>query len=141
MSSSAHQLKKRCEGRPFGACLSIKQVVHPPVTTANITMSTPTQSYTRSDLVLVTSANCHVGQHVVDQLLSLPNGPRVRGTVRSNATAKQIIRFYTKKGSVKDRLDVFVVPDTIKPGAFDEAVKGMVKTTSRNTLPHSSYVP
>ena len=86
-------------------------------------MTTP---FSLSDLVLVTGANSHVGQHVVDQLLGLPNGPRVRATVCSNGAAKQIVSFYKKKGIMKDRLEVLLVFDIIKPGAFDDIVKGIV---------------
>jgi uncharacterized protein YbjT (DUF2867 family) len=86
-------------------------------------MTTP---FSPSDLVLVTGANGHVGQHVVDQLLGLPNGPRVRATVCSNGAAKQMMSFYKKKGIIKDRLEVFLLFDIIKPGAFDDVVKGIV---------------
>ncbi|KZP03952.1 aldehyde reductase II [Athelia psychrophila] len=81
------------------------------------------QAYNPSDLVLVTGANGHVAQHVVDQLLALPAGPRVRATVRSNTTATQITNFYKDKDHAKNRLLVVVVPDIVVPGAFDDAVK------------------
>jgi NADPH-dependent methylglyoxal reductase len=88
----------------------------------------PKHTYNPSDLVLVTGANGHVGQHVVDQLLTLPQGPRVRATVRSGATAKQISSFYEEKPSAKGRLEVVVIPDIVKAGAFDGAVKGRLTT-------------
>ncbi|KAF7986860.1 hypothetical protein HWV62_12588 [Athelia sp. TMB] len=81
-------------------------------------------TYTQSDLVLVTGANGHVAQHVVDQLLALPGGPRVRATVRSAGTAATITQFYQDKPHAVGRLEVVVVPDIVVPGAFDEAVKG-----------------
>lgn len=83
-----------------------------------------TYSYSPSDLVLVTGANGHVAQHFVDQLLAIPGGPRVRGTVRLEASAKQISAFYAVRGIQSKRLEFVVVPDMIKEGAFDEAVKG-----------------
>jgi uncharacterized protein YbjT (DUF2867 family) len=85
-----------------------------------------THAYNQSDLVLVTGANGHVAQHVVDQLLSLPAGPRVRATVRSDATAKQIVAFYGDRASAHGRLDVVAIPDIVKSGAFDDAVKGEI---------------
>lgn len=88
-------------------------------------MSSAANQYTSSDLVLVTGANGHVGQHVIDQLLSLPNGPRVRGTVRSEGTAKQIVDLYNTKGIVKDKLEITLIANMVEPGAFDKAVKGM----------------
>jgi nucleoside-diphosphate-sugar epimerase len=81
--------------------------------------------YNNSDLVLVTGANGHVAQHVVDQLIDLPSGPRIRATVRSAATAQQIKSFYEGKGSAKGRLDIVIIPDIVKPGAFDDAVRGV----------------
>jgi uncharacterized protein YbjT (DUF2867 family) len=82
----------------------------------------PQIPYKQSDLVLVTGANGHVAQHVVDQLLALPAGPRVRATVRSEATAKHITSFYEGNLSARGRLEVVVIPDIVKPGAFDDAV-------------------
>lgn len=49
------------------------------------------------DLVLVTGANGHVAQHIVDQALDDPNGPRVRGTVRSAATRDSILQHYRQQ--------------------------------------------
>ncbi|KIM74395.1 hypothetical protein PILCRDRAFT_704037 [Piloderma croceum F 1598] len=84
-----------------------------------------THAYNSSDLVLVTGANGHVAQHVVDQLLSLPASPRVRATVRSDVAAKQIASFYKERPWAGDKLDIVVVPDIVKSGAFDDAVKGV----------------
>ena len=83
-----------------------------------------THTYQPSDLVLVTGANGHVAQHVVDQLLLVPEGPRVRATVRSDTTAKQISSFYEENRSARGRFEIVVIPDIVKPGAFDDAVKG-----------------
>ena len=85
-----------------------------------------THAYNSSDLVLVTGANGHVAQHVVDQLLSLPASPRVRATVRSDVAAKQIASFYKERPWAGDKLDIVVVPDIVKSGAFDDAVKGEI---------------
>ena len=96
-------------------------------------------SYNHSDLVLVTGANGHVAQHVVDQLLTFPDGPRVRATVRSDTTAKQIAKFYEDRISAKDKLEVVVVPDIVKCGAFDDAVKGG-SNSSHACLPRKSLL-
>lgn len=82
-------------------------------------------TYKPSDLVLVTGANGHIAQHVVDQLLALPSGPCVRAAVRSNTTATRITDFYKDKDRAKNRLQVVIVPDIVVPGAFDDAVKGV----------------
>jgi uncharacterized protein YbjT (DUF2867 family) len=86
-------------------------------------------SYKQADLVLVTGANGFIAQHVVDQLLARPTGPRVRATVRSDGTAKQITSFYADLFA-KGRLEVVVIPDIAKPGAFDDAVKGVLPRVS-----------
>ena len=75
-------------------------------------------------IYLVTGANGFIAQHVVDQLLALSTGPRVRATVRSDITAKQITSFYADKDLARGRLEVVVIPDIVKPGAFDDAVIG-----------------
>jgi uncharacterized protein YbjT (DUF2867 family) len=96
-------------------------------------------TYNHSDLVLVTGANGHVAQHVVDQLLTLPDGPRVRATVRSDVIAKQIAKFYEGRISAKDKLEVVVVPNIVKHGAFDDAVKGE-NNSSHASLPRKSLL-
>lgn len=93
--------------------------VHPPTTSSHIVMS----DFTSNDLVLVTGANGHVAQHVVDQLLQIPNGPRVRGTVRREATVNEIKHHYEGKIPA-GRLEVVVVEDLTAPGAFDAAMTG-----------------
>jgi NAD(P)-dependent dehydrogenase (short-subunit alcohol dehydrogenase family) len=87
-------------------------------------------AYKQSDLVLVTGANGFIAQHVVDQLLALPAGPRVRATVRSDGTAKQIASFYADNPLAKGRLEVVVIPDIAKPGAFNDAVKSVLPPAS-----------
>lgn len=75
-----------------------------------------------SDIVLVTGANGHATQHVVDHLLALPNGPRVRATVRSESSAFQQESFFSKAIS-SERLSVVRIPDLITPSAFDGPYK------------------
>lgn len=75
------------------------------------------------DLILVTGANGHVAQHVVDQLLHLPSGPRVRGTVRSEGKAEAIRAHYNGTAAAA-RLELVVVDDIVAEGAFDDAVRG-----------------
>lgn len=79
-------------------------------------------SFTSKDLVLVTGANGHTAQHVVDQLLALPSAPRVRGVVRSQARVAEIRKYY--KDLDPQRLDLVVVKDMTPEGAFDEALQG-----------------
>lgn len=80
-------------------------------------------TYPRNSVVLVTGANGHVAQHLVDQLLARPERPRVRGTVRAEAVAERISSFYADE--VKEgRLEVVVVSDIVSPGAFDSVVQG-----------------
>lgn len=81
-------------------------------------------AFTSSSLVLVTGANGHVAQHVVDQLLAHPAQPRVRATVRS-ASASNSLKTYWASQTKEGRLEVLVVPDIVGDGAFDEAVHGM----------------
>ncbi|OJJ77384.1 hypothetical protein ASPBRDRAFT_190692 [Aspergillus brasiliensis CBS 101740] len=72
--------------------------------------------------VLVTGANSLVGSNVADRLLS--RGYRVRGTVR-NAQRHQWLRdlFHGKYG--KETFELVQVRDIQRPGAFDEAIKGV----------------
>lgn len=80
-------------------------------------------SYSPSDLVLITGANGHVAQHVVDQYLAMPNGPRVRATVRSEKSVQQITTFYSKDVAT-GRLEVVRVADITQKDAFDDVVRG-----------------
>ncbi|KAK4691956.1 hypothetical protein P7C70_g9231, partial [Phenoliferia sp. Uapishka_3] len=76
-----------------------------------------------TDIVVVTGANGHLASHIVDQLLAFPDGPRVRGTVRSQESRDTISEYYGGK-EVGSRLEVFCVPDMLGEGAFDEVVEG-----------------
>ncbi|KAL8277539.1 hypothetical protein RQP46_010094 [Phenoliferia psychrophenolica] len=76
-----------------------------------------------TDIVVVTGANGHVASHIVDQLLALPDGPVVRGTVRTQESASIILGHYPTH-SRTGRLEIIVVPDMLAEGAFVEVVKG-----------------
>lgn len=77
--------------------------------------------------VLLTGANGFVGSHVLDQLLSL--GHSVRGIVRSEAKAQQVLSDFPNYGS---KLDFGIVPDITAPGAFDKVVQ--------STLPFDTVI-
>ncbi|GKZ33077.1 hypothetical protein AbraIFM66950_002852 [Aspergillus brasiliensis] len=72
--------------------------------------------------VLVTGANSLVGSNVADRLLS--RGYRVRGTVR-NAQRHQWLRDYFQGKYGKETFELVQVQDIQRPGAFDEAIKGV----------------
>ncbi|KAA1466800.1 NAD(P)-binding protein [Dentipellis sp. KUC8613] len=69
--------------------------------------------------VLVTGANGYVAVWVVRRLLE--DGYSVRGTVRSAEKGTHLRELFKSYG---DKLELVVVPDITKEGAFDEAVKG-----------------
>ncbi|THH22527.1 hypothetical protein EUX98_g8165 [Antrodiella citrinella] len=71
--------------------------------------------------VLVTGANGYIAFWVVKDLLEA--GYEVRGTVRSQSKAKYIQDYFKSYG---DKLEIVVVDDITKPGAFDEYVKDVV---------------
>jgi len=70
--------------------------------------------------VLVSGANGFIAVWVVQDLLKA--GYSVRGTVRSEAKAKHLSNLF---GSYGDKFECVIVSDITKPGAFDEAVKGI----------------
>ena len=74
-------------------------------------------------LVLVTGANGFIGSHVVDQFLAASY--RVRGTVRSESKGAWVQELFDKKYGPK-KFEIAIVPDMTKPGAFDEAMKGIL---------------
>lgn len=79
-----------------------------------------------SSIILVTGANGHVAQHIISQLLSLPENerPRIRATVRSDASAaglKSAFPSHIASGT----LEFAYIPEIAAPGAFDEAVNGV----------------
>lgn len=85
-----------------------------------------TDSFSTSDLVLVTGANGHIAQHIIDQLLSLP--PRIRATLRSSAKIEEIYQAFEAQGfevaELKKRLELIVISDMTPEGVFDEALRG-----------------
>jgi uncharacterized protein YbjT (DUF2867 family) len=77
--------------------------------------------------VLVTGANGFVGAHVADQLLQ--QGYKVRGTVRDASKHQWLVdRFSQKYGP--DRFEIVTVKDMREPGAFDDAVSGILTASS-----------
>jgi uncharacterized protein YbjT (DUF2867 family) len=70
--------------------------------------------------ILVTGANGFIATQTVASLLE--SGYRVRGTVRSQASADALLKMFPQNSS---ELSVVVVPDMTAQGAFDEAVKGV----------------
>lgn len=70
--------------------------------------------------VLVTGANGYVAVWVTKALLE--SGYSVRGTVRSASKGEHLKKLFASYG---DKLELVVVADITKEGAFDEAVKGV----------------
>ncbi|KAL9619037.1 MAG: hypothetical protein Q9160_006292 [Pyrenula sp. 1 TL-2023] len=75
-----------------------------------------------SGLVLVTGANGFIGSHVVLTLLSL--GYRVRGTVRSADKGAWVSEAVSSRFPLA-KFETVLVPDTLAPGAYDQAVRGV----------------
>ncbi|KAF5347603.1 hypothetical protein D9756_010684 [Leucocoprinus leucothites] len=73
--------------------------------------------------ILVTGANGYIAIWVVRLLLE--QGYSVRGTVRTADKGKYLTEYFGKRGFGPDKLEVVVVNDIAKEGAFDEAVKGV----------------
>ncbi|CAL1707448.1 unnamed protein product [Somion occarium] len=73
-----------------------------------------------SGKVLVTGANGYIAVWLVKDLLE--KGFTVRGTVRSAAKGEHLKKTFASYG---DKLELVVVDDITKTGAFDEAVKGV----------------
>ena len=73
-------------------------------------------------IVLVTGVNGFIAARTVEAYLLA--GYDVRGTVRSVASGEaiqEVLADYVKAG----RFKVLIVDDITRPGAFDEAVKGL----------------
>ncbi|PPQ72637.1 hypothetical protein CVT26_004344 [Gymnopilus dilepis] len=70
--------------------------------------------------VLVTGANGYVAMWVVRTLLE--QGYNVRAVVRSSEKGKHVKEYFS---SYDDQLEIVVVEDMTKDGAFDEVVKGV----------------
>lgn len=75
----------------------------------------------KGDLVLVTGATGLIGAWVVDQ--SLAAGLKVRIVSRTQEKAKSLTDALKKKYP-DGHVEVAIVPDMQKQGAYDEAVKG-----------------
>jgi len=72
--------------------------------------------------VLISGINGYIASRTAETFLEA--GYSVRGTVRSLSSAKglqDVLKDYVEAG----KLSVVEVPDIIKDGAFDEAVKGI----------------
>ncbi|KKY27859.1 putative aldehyde reductase ii [Phaeomoniella chlamydospora] len=80
-----------------------------------------TSQFTPSDVILVTGANGHVAQHIVDQILNHPGQPRVLATVRSETSAVALRDHYSE---YLDRLSFAFISDIKASGAFDEVLGG-----------------
>jgi len=72
------------------------------------------------DKVLVTGVSGYVGAHVL--LVLLKSGYWVRGTVRSQQKADQVKAKYPQ---YKDKLELVIVEDIAKAGAFEGALHGI----------------
>ncbi|KAF8880900.1 hypothetical protein CPB84DRAFT_1792190 [Gymnopilus junonius] len=77
---------------------------------------------TKGDKVLVSGANGYIAMWVVRHLLE--RGYAVRGTVRSESKGKFVKEYFASLGH-GDNLELVIVEDIEKEGAFDEAVKGV----------------
>lgn len=72
------------------------------------------------ETILVTGASGFMAAHILNEFLG--HGYKVRGTVRSEASADKVRKTHGKYG---DKLSFAIVKDVAAPGAFDEAVKGV----------------
>ena len=68
--------------------------------------------------ILVTGASGFIAAHVVDALLR--KGYDVRGTVRSEQSASEVLQTHSK---YPGQVSISIVPDIAAPNAFDEAVQ------------------
>ncbi|KAF5311861.1 hypothetical protein D9619_003774 [Psilocybe cf. subviscida] len=79
-----------------------------------------------SGTVLVSGSNGYIAMWVVRTLLE--RGYRVRGTVRTEEKIKYMREYFEELGYAYGeggKLELVVVEDIVKEGAFDEAVKGV----------------
>lgn len=92
--------------------------------TETITQLASSSKPKSSQLILLTGASGFVAAHVLNSLLQ--RGYKVRGTVRSEATADKVRKTHSHllKGD-DNRLTFAIVQDVATIGAFDEAVKGV----------------
>ncbi|KAH6910648.1 D-lactaldehyde dehydrogenase [Coprinopsis sp. MPI-PUGE-AT-0042] len=90
---------------------------------------------TSTDKVLVTGANGYIALWLVKTLLE--RGNYVRGSVRSETKGRVLQELFKTHG---DRLEIVVVPDMTKEGAWDEAVKG-VQAVEHTATPVDFFAP
>lgn len=76
-------------------------------------------------LVLVTGVNGLIGSHVANQVLEY--GYRVRGTVRNVKKNGWMVNFFEERFG-KEMFEMVEVEEMAKEGAFDQAMKGKLKT-------------
>ncbi|KAI9058001.1 NAD-P-binding protein [Trametes sanguinea] len=86
-----------------------------------------------SGKVLVTGANGYIATWIVKSLLDA--GFAVRGTVRSESKTKHLRDLFKSAG---DRLELVIVDDITKEGAFDEHVKDVTAVIHTATPVHLS---
>ncbi|GAA5859378.1 hypothetical protein JCM8547_002007 [Rhodosporidiobolus lusitaniae] len=72
-------------------------------------------------LILVTGVNGLIGSHTANEALKL--GYRVRGVVRAESKIASLKKRWDEQ--FPGQFEVTVVPDLMKEGAFDEAIKGV----------------
>lgn len=101
---------------------TIKNAAQTAVQTAQNVISSYTNgaSSHAGETILVTGASGFVAAHVLNEFLE--HKYKVRGTVRSEASANKVRKTHSKYG---DALSFAIVKDVAAPGAFDEAVKGV----------------
>jgi NADPH-dependent methylglyoxal reductase len=81
---------------------------------------------TTNSVVLVTGANGHIAQHVVDQLLHAPKAhqAKVRGTVRSDSSLTMLSKHWEAEVEA-GLLELMRVPDITNSKAFGTALAGV----------------
>lgn len=84
-------------------------------------MSPATATFPEGSTVLVTGANGHVAQHVVQQLLDIPS-VKVKATVRSASSSVSVERMFHSHITAGS-LDIVQVSDITQDGAFDAAIQ------------------
>ncbi|PYH77464.1 NAD(P)-binding protein [Aspergillus uvarum CBS 121591] len=72
-------------------------------------------------VILITGASGFVASHIVHDFLRA--GYKVRGTVRSAATADKVRQSFPQYAA--EQLSLVIVEDVAQPGAFDTAVEGV----------------
>lgn len=85
----------------------------------------PNLAVPKGSTVLVTGANGLLGSHIADQFLE--HGYKVRGTVRDTEKNAWLQAAFEKKYG-KGSFELVKVSDLTAEGAFDEAVKGALRS-------------